>query len=138
MQVTGLDCYNAAMGKSGRATLTLDERRSSCPLACALDLVGDKWTLLVIRDMFRGKRRFSEFLDAPEGITTNILTDRLNRLVKAGIVERRRYQDRPPRYAYHLSDAGRSLDPVLRACLAWAEANIPDTVSILATLEQRD
>jgi DNA-binding HxlR family transcriptional regulator len=126
------------MAGARKITLTPDARRSSCPLACTLELIGDKWTLLVIRDMFRGKSRFSEFLESPEGITTNILTERLNRLVTAGIVERSRYQERPPRYAYLLTDAGRGLDPVLRACLAWAEANIPNTAKVLATLDNTD
>jgi DNA-binding HxlR family transcriptional regulator len=64
--------------------------RSRCPVSCTLELVGDRWSLLVIRDLFRGKHRFGEFLESPEAIPTNILTERLKRLVHAGIVSSRR------------------------------------------------
>jgi len=64
-----------------------EDRRSVCPIATTLDLLGDKWTLLVVRDLlFVGKRRFGEFLESPEGIPTNILTDRLRRLEEHGVV----------------------------------------------------
>ena len=59
-------------------------RRSRCPVSCTLDVLGDRWTLLVVRDLMRGKRRFAEFVDTPEGIPTNILSDRLKRLVRGG------------------------------------------------------
>ena len=61
-------------------------RRSVCPVACTLDLIGDKWTLLVIRDLMSGKSQFKDFLESPEGIATNILTSRLNRLLEHGLV----------------------------------------------------
>lgn len=94
-------------------------RRSDDPIALALDLIGDRWTLLVVRDLFKGKRRFSEFLASEEGIKTNILTDRLKRLEDAGLVERTPYQRHPPRFEYHLTRAGRDLSPVLTAIFAW-------------------
>jgi DNA-binding HxlR family transcriptional regulator len=93
--------------------------RSDCPIACTLDLIGDRWTLLIVRDLFKGRHRFSEFLASDEGIKTNILTDRLKRLERAGLVKRSPYEDRPPRYEYHLTPSGRSLSPVLRAMFDW-------------------
>jgi DNA-binding HxlR family transcriptional regulator len=99
--------------------IDLTPPRSDCPIACTLDLIGDRWTLLIVRDLFKAKHRFSEFLGAGEGITTNILTDRLKRLEQAGLVKRSRYQDHPPRYEYHLTPAGRSLSPVLKAIFTW-------------------
>jgi DNA-binding HxlR family transcriptional regulator len=89
-----------------------------------LDLIGDRWTLLIIRDLFQGKHRFSQFLDSGEGIKTNILAERLKRLEGAGLVERTRYEEHPPRYEYHLTPAGRSLSPVLKAIYAWGQRHL--------------
>lgn len=100
-------------------------RRSNCPIASTLDLVGDKWTLLVIRDIaLLGKHKNKEFQAAAEGIPTNILADRLKSLVKNGLVEKRLYQNNPPRYEYHLTDAGNGLLPVLRSMADWAKKNV--------------
>lgn len=99
--------------------------RSDCPIACTLDVIGDRWTLLIVRDLMLGKRRFSEFLGSGENITTNILTERLRQLEGTGLVERSRYQERPPRYQYQLTAAGRELSPVLSAIYAWGRAHIP-------------
>ena len=99
-------------------------RRSDCPIACTLDLIGDRWTLLIVRDLFRGKRRFSEFLASDEGIKTNILTERLKRLERVGLVQRVSYQAHPPRYEYHLTPAGHELSPVLGAIFTWGRAHI--------------
>jgi len=90
-------------------------RRSFCPVACTLDLVGDRWTLLVVRDLVRGKRRYSEFLASPEGIPTNILAERLRRLKRQGLVQTRRYSSHPPRVDYELTAKGEDLRPLLRA-----------------------
>jgi DNA-binding HxlR family transcriptional regulator len=95
------------------------EQRSDCPVACTLDLIGDRWTLLIIRDLFQRKHRFSQFLESGEGIKTNILAERLRRLEGAGLVERTRYQEHPPRYEYHLTKAGQSLSPILKAMYSW-------------------
>src|SRR5262245_38589634 len=101
-------------------------RRSSCPIANALDLLGDRWTLLVIRDLlFVGKRRFSEFLSSPEGIPTNLLSDRLRRLEESGVVTKTPYQLHPARYEYQLTPKGRDLFPVLRALMEWARSHVP-------------
>lgn len=100
-------------------------RRSSCPIASTLDLVGDKWSLLIIRDVgLFGKHRNKDFQDADEGIPSNVLADRLKRLTEAGLLEKRLYQDRPPRYEYHLTEAGRDLVPVLRALAAWGAEHL--------------
>ncbi len=100
--------------------------RSTCPISNALDLLGDRWTLLVIRDLlFVGKRRFGEFLTSPEGIPTNILSDRLRRLEESGVAVKVPYQDRPPRYEYQLTSKGRDLLPVLRSLMEWARHHVP-------------
>ena len=99
--------------------------RSRCPVAVTLDTLGDKWSLVVIRDLFFGKRKFSEFIASPEGIKRNILTERLRRLERAGVVERVSYQRRPDRYEYRLTRKGADLLPVLQAIVGWARANVP-------------
>ena len=95
------------------------ERRSCCPVACTLDVLGDRWSLLVVRDLMRGKRRYAEFLDSPEGIPTNILADRLKRLVKKGVIKSRRYSQHPPRVEYELTAKGEDLRPIMRAMVEW-------------------
>ncbi|MEQ9606446.1 MAG: helix-turn-helix domain-containing protein [Kiloniellaceae bacterium] len=107
-----------------------DDRRSCCPLACTLDLLGDRWTLLVIRDLVFGKSRFSEFQRAPEGIATNILADRLSLLVDRGLAERR-LAPSGKRVTYHLTEKGRSLRPVLEALREWGLANIEGTAALI-------
>ena len=94
-------------------------RRSRCPVSCTLDVLGDRWTLLVVRDLIRGKRRFVELVESPERIPTNILADRLKRLVSLGVIQSRRYSDHPPRVEYQLTAKGEDLRPVLRAMVDW-------------------
>jgi DNA-binding HxlR family transcriptional regulator len=89
----------------------------ACPAARALDVVGEWWTLLIIRDALRGARRFDDFKQT--GISDNILAARLKRLVEAGIFERGRYQRRPDRYEYLLTAKGRALGPVVAALRDW-------------------
>ncbi len=103
------------------------KRRSPCPVACVLDILGDKWTLLVVRDLFVGKTTFNKLQDSPEGIPTNILADRLKRLAKAGIIAKSQYQRRPVRYAYTLTESGRHLGPIIKLILQWGHKYIPDT-----------
>jgi DNA-binding HxlR family transcriptional regulator len=93
--------------------------RSRCPVACVLDIVGDRWSLLVIRDLMRGKRRYAELLASPEGIPTNILAERLRRLKKAGVIASRRYSAHPPRVEYLLTAKGEDLRPIMRAMAEW-------------------
>lgn len=101
--------------------------RSPCAIACTLDVVGDKWSLLVVRDLLHGKRTYGEILQSPEGIPTNILADRLKRLEEAGIIESAAYQERPVRYAYTLTPKGRELGEVLGAIVRWGRKHIPGT-----------
>lgn len=101
--------------------------RSGCPIAGTLDLVGDRWSLVIVRDMLAGKKRFGEFLKSPEGITTNILASRLKRMEAAGLVAKQPYQNNPPRFEYRLTDEGRALLPVAQAMCRWANAHIPGT-----------
>jgi len=95
--------------------------RSPCPIANLLDLVGDKWSLLVVRDLLRGQATYSDLLNSPEKIPTNLLADRLKRLEKAGILARSPYQKRPIRYAYKLTDKGKNLRDVLTAFVRWSK-----------------
>lgn len=93
-------------------------RRSPCPVACALDLFGDRWTLLVIRDLFLGRARFKDFTASPEGIPTNILSDRLERLCEGGLISRVPLEG-GKRFAYELTEKGKALKPVLVAMKEW-------------------
>lgn len=102
-------------------------KRSVCPVACTLDLLGDKWTLLVVRDMLCGKSRFRDFLSSPEGIATNILTDRLDRLVRDGLARRRDSADHEGADEYVLTPKGKRLLPVLEAIRDWGLANVRGT-----------
>lgn len=103
------------------------KKRSICPLACTLDLIGDRWTLLVIRDLACGKRYFSDFCRSPERIATNILTDRLDRLVSHGLIMKQASTESPGRDEYRLTAKGKSLGPVLTALGEWGLKNIPGT-----------
>ncbi len=94
-------------------------RRSPCPVACGLDLFGDRWTLLVIRDLFFGAERFKDFAASPEHIPTNLLADRLNRLREHGIVTRVAAADGSRHPAYRLTTKGEALRPVLEALRDW-------------------
>jgi DNA-binding HxlR family transcriptional regulator len=99
--------------------MPIGSRRSRCPVSCTLDVLGDKWSLLVVRDVMRGKRRYAEFLESPEGIPTNILAERLKRLADSGVIAPRRYSDHPPRVEYTLTPKGEDLRPVMRAMVEW-------------------
>jgi DNA-binding HxlR family transcriptional regulator len=112
---------------------TGDFLRSPCPVANTLDLIGDKWSLLVIRDLLQGKQTYGELLDSPEGIPTNILADRIKRLEGAGIIFRTAYQDRPVRYSYQLTRKGKDLSEVLLAFVRWGNKHIPGTRKIRNT-----
>lgn len=105
----------------------MEHPRSECPVACTLDLLGDKWTLLVIRDLFLGRIHFKEFLASPEGIATNILTDRLKRLQERSIVEKFPSPELKGRDAYRLTEKGRSLGPILVAVANWGLEHIEGT-----------
>lgn len=102
--------------------------RSPCPVANFLDIVGDKWTLLVVRDLLLGKKTYKDFETSPERIPTNILAERLKRLERAKLIARRKYQERPVRYEYLLTDKGRDLGPVIWAMVKWSNKHIKGTV----------
>lgn len=101
--------------------------RSACPIATSLEIIGDRWTLIILRDMICGKSKFSEFLNSPERITTNILTDRLALIEEAGLAEKKAYQERPPRYEYRLTEKGEGLLPVMQEISKWANKHMPET-----------
>jgi len=103
-------------------------RRSTCPVACALDVVGDRWTLLVIRDLLHGKKRFGEFLGSQEHIPTNLLTDRLKRLEHEGLITSIPYSEHPRRVEYQLTAAGRELGRAVQALATWGLSQFPGTV----------
>ncbi len=102
-----------------------------CSIARSLELIGDRWTLLIVRDAFRGVHRFDDFR-ARLGLAHNVLSDRLSRLTEARVFERRRYQQRPDRYEYHLTRQGKDLWPVLMSLLLWGDRYLaPDGPPLL-------
>ncbi|HCB33735.1 MAG TPA: transcriptional regulator [Acidimicrobiaceae bacterium] len=107
-------------GRTGSADRTDPAPEHSCSIQRTLEVVGDRWTLLILRDLFRGVRRFGQ-LQEDLAIARNLLSDRLSRLVDAGIVERVPYQDRPVRHDYVLTGRGRDLSPSLLALMRWGD-----------------
>jgi DNA-binding HxlR family transcriptional regulator len=101
--------------------------RSSCSLACALDVVGDRWSLLIVRDLLVGPRRYGDFLRSGERIPTNVLADRLRLLERAGLIERIPHRERSRRHAYRLTADGRALGPVVDALATWGLQHLPGT-----------
>lgn len=98
-----------------------NELRSDCPINYALEYLGDKWTLLVIRDLvFDGKKFYKEFLVSKEGIATNILSDRLKRLENMGIVESKTYEEQRTQKVYTLTQKGKDLIPILLEIILWS------------------
>ena len=109
--------------------IRLEDRE--CPLSATLGLVGEWWTLLILHDAFDGYTRFDQF-QANLGISSSLLTSRLKRLVDNGLLERRQYQERPPRHEYVLTELGRSLRPVIVVLAAWGNARLaPDDRSMI-------
>jgi DNA-binding HxlR family transcriptional regulator len=106
-----------------------------CSVARSLEVIGERWTILIIRDAFRGVRRFDDF-QRGLGIARNVLQNRLERLVEEGILKRVRYQERPDRYEYRLTDMGLDLWPVVVSLLHWGDKHLaPDGPPL--TLEHR-
>lgn len=101
--------------------IRLEDRE--CPLSSTLGLVGEWWTLLLLHDLFDGYTRFDQF-QQNLGISSSLLTSRLKRLVDTGVLERRLYQERPPRHEYVLTDLGRSLRPVIVVLAGWGNARL--------------
>lgn len=102
-----------------------------------MDLLGDQWTLLVLREAFYGVSRFDKF-QVSLGIARNTLTERLDRLVGAGLLERVRYQDRPARYEYVLSEMGRDFFPALAAIMHWGDRWLNTDAAPPVTLLHKD
>jgi DNA-binding HxlR family transcriptional regulator len=88
--------------------------------------MGDRWTLVILRDLANGKTKFQEFLDSPERIATNILTARLSQMEQDGLVKAELYEQRPRRYAYKLTPKGAALIPVLQAISRWGCGELPN------------
>lgn len=96
-----------------------------CSISRSLEVVGERWTLLVLRDVLLGKHRFEELVESL-GVTRTVLSQRLRRLLDEGVLERTAYQQRPERFAYHLTDKGRALTPVLAHLLWWGDTYYPE------------
>lgn len=123
MQVLFIQCTLMAKSKT-------DCRHSGCPIAFTLDVVGDKWSLLIIRDMiFKGRRYFGEFLGANEKIATNILTDRLKKLEDSQIITKTQDPEHQKKYIYELTQRGISLIPVMLEIILWGTKNDPNTTT---------
>lgn len=101
----------------------MDDGPRNCSVARSLELVGDRWALLVVREAFLGDHRFDE-IQRRTGAPRDILAARLRKLVAAGILERRLYQERPARYEYHLTPSGSDLHPVITALRQWGDRHV--------------
>jgi DNA-binding HxlR family transcriptional regulator len=101
-----------------------DAHPRDCTVADALELIGERWSLLVVREMFWGVHRFAD-IARNTGAPRDVLSARLRRLVDAGVLEKRRYSEHPPRFEYHLTKAGRGLSPVLMSIDEWGEDHVP-------------
>jgi DNA-binding HxlR family transcriptional regulator len=105
--------------------LKRDYDGQNCSVARSLEIVGERWSLLIVRDVFLGRRRFDE-LQESLGISRNVLTERLKRLVDEGVLERVPYQENPPRYEYRLTPQGRDLRVVITALRQWGDTYISE------------
>src|SRR5262249_427950 len=105
--------------------LRRDYEAQVCSIARTLEVVGDRWTLLVLRDVLLGNHRFDQLL-ASLGVASNVLTDRLNRLVGEGILERVRYSEHSRRFEYHLTEKGRELGVCVISLMQWGDHHVSD------------
>lgn len=101
-----------------------DLRSEACPVARGLSVIGDRWTMMILRDCFLGFRRFEQFQDRL-GVTRHVLADRLRKLEAAGVLRREPYQQRPLRQEYRLTDRGKALYPMLVSLIEWANTHVP-------------
>lgn len=110
---------------------TLNEKnvfkRSGCPIVNSLDILGDKWTLVILRDLVIGKKTYSDLANSPEKIPTNRLAERLKRLDNEGIVKKSLYQEHPKRYEYLLTQKGKDIMPILQELARWGNKYIKDS-----------
>jgi len=113
-----------------------DYKTQACPIAGALEVVGERWSLLIVRDVFLGLRRFDQ-IQANLGIARNVLQARLRRLVDQGVLERRPYQERPPRHEYRLTEKGLDLWPTVVALMQWGDRYAAPAAGPPVLLEHR-
>lgn len=132
-EVTALP-YGSSCKPSGKMRNSQDAhnkqtfRRSECPIVNTLNVIGDRWTLLIVRDLvLNNTRRYGELLASPERIPTNILADRLKRLEAYGLVAKTPYQQNPVRYEYQLTPRGLDLEPILQELIRWGLKHLPPT-----------
>ena len=116
--------YTAAMPK---------RYNQPCPVAKSLEVVGDRWTLLVVRDLLAGPRRFQDFLETLPGIAPNILSARLKLMEEQGLIAREFYSEHPPRAQYALSAKGRELGMVVGALAAWGGRHVHQETQLVHT-----
>ena len=109
--------------------------RSVCPVTSALEIIGDRWTLVIIRDLMAGRSHFKEFEHSPEGISTNILADRLSKLVGWGLIEKFSSSEVMGRKSYRLTALGETLRPVLESISDWGLTHIEGTQKRIAVKE---
>jgi DNA-binding HxlR family transcriptional regulator len=107
-----------------------------CPIARSLERVGEWWSILILRDALLGMTRFDDF-QASLGIAPNMLTRRLRALTEAGLLERRRYNDKPPRYEYVLTERGRDFRPVMLAMMAWGNRHFAAEGQAMQLIDER-
>jgi DNA-binding HxlR family transcriptional regulator len=108
-----------------------------CSVARGLEVVGERWTLLILRDVFAGRRRFDDLVESL-GITRTVLTNRLRKLVEDGVLERHCYQRNPERYEYHPTEKGRALFPVIAHLMQWGDRYYPEPAGPPRLLLHRD
>jgi DNA-binding HxlR family transcriptional regulator len=113
-----------------------DYRTQVCSIAGALEVVGERWSLLIVRDVFLGLRRFDQ-IQANLGIARNVLQARLTRLIEQGVLERRLYQERPERYEYLLTEKGLGLWPALVALMQWGDSYAAPPAGPAVVIEHR-
>ncbi|MFA4928711.1 MAG: helix-turn-helix domain-containing protein [Patulibacter sp.] len=108
-----------------------------CSVARSLEVVGERWSLLIVRSVLIGVRRF-DHLQHALGVTRSVLTDRLKRLEAEGVIERRQYHERPARYEYHLTPKGRELWPVIHHLMDWGDRHYPNPSGPPTVVTHRD
>jgi DNA-binding HxlR family transcriptional regulator len=120
--------------KSACLVLKRDYETQTCSIARSLEVVGERWSLLILRSVFLGVRRFDDLLDAL-GITRSVLATRLDRLVDEGVLKRVPYQERPSRYEYRATAKGHELWPVILHLLRWGDAHYPEPAGVPRIVE---
>ncbi len=113
-----------------------DYRTQTCSIAGALEVVGERWSLLIVRDVFLGVRRFDQ-IQADLGIARNVLGARLQKLIDQGVLERSLYEERPPRYEYRLTEKGIDLWPIVVSLMQWGDRHTPPDGGPAVLLEHR-